>query len=258
MKITAKKSLGQNFLKDHIVLNKIVNACNVGSNDLVIEIGPGKGALTRKLKSYNCDIIAFEIDNRLKGLLSELEDDRTIIIFEDFMKVDLNKYIKKNYSYIHIIANIPYYITNPIIRKILESPIDITDITLMVQKEVAERLSSEPGHKSYGALTIFSNLDYKVIKLFDVSKESFDPIPKVDSAIVRFQKKNCGYNINNRLKFNQLINDSFKSKRKTLKNNLKGYDWKKISNILTRYGYNDMVRAEQIPIDLFVEISNKV
>ena len=258
MVIQAKKSLGQNFLKDENVLNKIINSCKIEKNDLIIEIGPGKGALTKKLKSFNCDVIAFEIDERMIDILRKLEDEKTKIVFQDFLKVDIKEYINKSYNKIHVIANIPYYITNLIIRKLLDFDIDIEDITLMVQKEVAERLSSEPGHKSYGALTIFSNLFYDVNKLFDVSKYSFDPVPKVDSSIISFTKKKELFCIKDIDKFSKLVNDSFQNKRKTLKNNLKNYNWDVISNILNENGYNDTVRAEQLPIKIFVLISNEV
>ncbi len=258
MEINAKKSLGQNFLKDEVVLNKIIDSVNVSPDDLIIEIGPGKGALTRKLKVYSADIIAFEVDERLKDILKKLEDVKTRIVFADFLKISLSDYIKKQYKNIHIIANIPYYITNPIINKIISCDVKIEDATLMVQKEVALRLSSKPGHKSYGALTIFSNLDYEVKKLFDVSKYSFDPVPKVDSSVVQFNQRKEKFNISNYDRFSTLINNSFKSKRKTLKNNLKMYDWPTILNILNEFGYDENVRAEQIAIEDFVEISNKL
>ncbi len=258
MEIHAKKSLGQNFLKDENVLNKIISSCNVDKEDLIIEIGPGKGALTKKLKSFNCDVIAFEIDRKLKEILEKIEDDKTQIIFQDFMKTNLEHYIKKSYKKIHVIANIPYYITNLIVRKLLESTIKISDITLMVQKEVAERLSSSPGHKSYGALTIFSNLEYDVEKLFDVSKYSFDPVPKVDSAIIKFIGRSEKYQIKDKMRFSKLINDSFQNKRKTLKNNLKEYNWDVVKKVLIDSGYGELVRAEEIPIDVFVRISNEL
>ena len=258
MEIHAKKSLGQNFLKDESVLEKIVTSCEIDNKDLIIEIGPGKGALTKKLKNFKCDLIAFEIDDRLKDVLSKLVDEKTLIVFNDFLKIDLKDYIKKEYNNIHIVANIPYYITNLIIRKLLDSQINFKDITLMVQKEVAERLAAKPGTKDYGALTVFVNLKYDVVKLFNVTKESFDPTPKVDSAIIRFQKKDKFYDIKNIEKFSILINKCFQNKRKTLKNNLKEYDWDTIYTILKKNGYGDMIRAEQLPIDVFVEISNKV
>ena len=257
MEIKAKKSLGQNFLKDENILNKIISSVNVTYDDLIIEIGPGKGALTKKLKTLGCDIVAFEIDERMKPVLRELEDEKTTIVFKDFLSINLEEFLISKYNNIHVVANIPYYITNPIINKLLESKMIISDITLMVQNEVADRLSSLPGSKSYGALTIFSNLKYDVKKLFVVPKYSFDPVPKVDSAIVKFIYNNK-YDIKDIDKFSKLINDSFQMKRKTLKNNLKLYDWNKVLQVLKSYNLNDNIRAEQIPLDVFVELYNNL
>ena len=258
MEIRAKKSLGQNFLEDTNILDKIVSSVTVSENDLIIEIGPGKGALTKRLKKYNCDVIAFEIDTRLKDILESLKDDKTNIVFEDFLNIKLNEYINKDYSNIHVIANIPYYITNPIIKKLLESNIKIKDITLMVQKEVAERLSASPKSKAYGSLTIYCNTFYNVKKVFDVSKYCFNPVPKVDSSIVQFQEKEDKYLINDYSKFEKLVNDSFSQKRKTLRNNLKNYNWSLIEEELKKLGYTDKVRAEELPIEVFVTLSNKM
>ena len=258
MEIRAKKSLGQNFLKDENILNKIVGSVEASSKDLIIEIGPGKGALTKKLKSLPCNLIAFEIDERMKPILEKLEDDKTKIFFKDFLKVDLNEEIFNNYNDIHVVANIPYYITNPIINKLIDSPIKIKDITLMVQKEVADRLASLPGSKNYGALTVFSNLKYDTKKLFIVPSSCFDPAPKVDSAIIKFIRNEDKYHINDFQKFEKLIKNSFMSKRKTLKNNLKAYDWSKIAEILNNHNFDETVRAEQLPIEVFVEIANQM
>ena len=258
MEVKAKKSLGQNFLQDENILNKIIDSVKVTPNDLVIEIGPGKGALTKKLKTLNCNIIAFEIDERMKSILKELEDERTKIIFQDFLKINLAEITTEQYDKIHVIANIPYYITNLIIKKLLDSTLKIKDITLMVQKEVANRLSAKPGIKSYGALTVFSNLKYDVEKLFDVSKNCFNPVPKVDSAIIKFNLNENKYKIKDMNKFIKLINDSFSNKRKTLKNNLKQYNWQVILKVLIEHNFSDTVRAEQVPISVFVEISNKM
>ena len=258
MEIRAKKSLGQNFLKDEDVLNKIVNSVEVLPHDLIIEIGPGKGALTSKLKCFKCDLIAFEIDERMKPILSKLEDENTKVVYEDFLKIDLKSIIKSSYNNIHVVANIPYYITNPIINKLISSTIPIKDITLMVQNEVADRLTSNPGSKAYGSLTVFTNLKYDSKKLFVVPKTCFDPIPKVDSAVIKLVRNEDKYHINDFKKFESLIYDSFMNKRKTLRNNLKSYDWNKVSRILNQHGLNEMVRAEQISIELFVEISNEM
>ena len=198
------------------------------------------------------------MDERLHSILDSIADEKTNIIFKDFLKTDLKSYVKKTYNNIHVIANIPYYITHPIIKKLLESNIKISDITLMVQKEVAERLSATPRSKAYGSLTIYCNTFYDVKKLFDVSKYCFNPVPKVDSSIIQFQEKNDKYDIKNYQKFEKLVNDSFSQKRKTLKNNLKNYNWPMIEKILLELGFNDKVRAEEIPIEVFVKLSNNM
>lgn len=257
MEIKAKKSLGQNFLEDERILDDIIANCNVTEKDLVIEIGPGKGALTKRLKSFNCDLIAFEIDERMVSILKKLEDDKTSIVFEDFLKVDLEKHVNKKYRKIHVIANIPYYITSLIIKKVLESKIIVDEMILMVQKEVADRLSASCRSKAYGSLTVYCNVNYDVKKLFNVSKNCFNPVPKVDSAIVKFTRADK-YNIKNIEVFEKLINDSFALKRKTLKNNLKSYDWNQIYDILKVYDYTESVRAEELPVDIFALIANKL
>ena len=148
-----KKQYGQNFLMDKNILDKISSSICPGQNDLIIEIGPGSGNLTKRLKEYNANLVCFEIDKSLDKYLNLLEDDMTKIVYEDFMNVNLDEFVKKyNYENIYVIANIPYYITTPIIEKITFSNIKVKSLLLMVQKEVADRLSStnEIGRASVG------------------------------------------------------------------------------------------------------------
>ena len=142
----AKKSLGQNFLIDNTIINKITNSVIINDNEKIIEIGPGKGYLTKELKSFNKDLYCFEIDQDMKSFLNSYEDDKTHIIYNDFLNINLNDYFSKE-DKLHVIANIPYYITTPIIEHIIDSKLNIVDMTLMVQKEVATRLSANPGSK---------------------------------------------------------------------------------------------------------------
>ena len=243
MEIKAKKSLGQNFLHDENVLNKIASSTNASENDLIIEIGPGKGALTKKLKATGATVLAFEIDERMIPILHELEDDKTKVIFKDILKVDLKEEIcKYKYNKLYVIANIPYYITTPIIKKLIDSNLDIENIVLLVQKEFAERVSASAGCKEYDSLTVYLNYYYKISKLFIVKNTCFSPVPKVDSAVIKFEKSNL--KVSDEKKFMKLIDDAFKFKRKTLKNNLKGYDWSKIYDFLEVKGYKESVRAE--------------
>ena len=256
MEIKAKKSLGQNFLQDENILKNIANSITTKTNDLIIEIGPGKGALTKYLKEKNSFLICYEIDERMKEILKKLEDNKTKIIFNDFLQADIiNDSQEFAYENIYIIANIPYYITTPIIKKVIKQE-KLKNMTLLVQKEVAERLSAKPGSKSYGSLTVYLNYYFNINYLFNVSKYAFNPIPKVESAVVNFERIKNKISVKNEELFFKLINDSFKMKRKTLKNNLKEYNWTKIKTILEKQNLNESVRAEELSIEIFVEIAN--
>lgn len=254
-----KHSLGQNFLKDKGVLAKIIDSVDVQSDDLIIEIGPGKGALTKFLKLYKANLICFEIDERVEKYLNSFLDEKTNIVFEDFMKVDLNDFIKKvDYNKLYIIANLPYYITTPIIEKVIDSKIDVAAMVLMVQNEVADRLSARTGTKDYGAITVMLSYYFDVEKLFFVDRKAFDPIPNVDSAVIRLLKKeNRRIAIDENIFF-KLVRDSFRMKRKNIKNNLKGYNLEIIEHILKNYGLDLMARAENISLDCFIDIADEL
>ena len=256
MNIKAKKSLGQNFLQDENVLKKIANSIKTNEDDLIIEIGPGKGALTKYLQKKNSFLTCYEIDLRMKEILKKFENEKTQIIIQDFLKANIiEDHQKYNYKDIYVIANIPYYITTPIIKHILNKE-KIKSMTLLVQKEVAERFTAKPKSKAYGSLTVYLNYYFNVTYLFDVSRSAFYPVPNVESAVVKFERKNEKSNLKNEEVFFKLINDSFKMKRKTLKNNLKGYEWDKIKNVLEENNLNENVRAEELSLEIFEEIAN--
>ena len=251
-----KKQYGQNFLMDKNILDKISSSICPSENDLIIEIGPGSGNLTKKLKEYKANLVCFEIDKTLDKYLNLLVDAKTKIVYEDFMNVNLDEFVKKyNYENIYVIGNIPYYITTPIIEKITFSNIRVKSLLLMVQKEVADRLSSTNGNREYGYITVLLNAFYDINKLFNVNKNSFYPVPNVDSAIIKLDSKEC--NILNFEKFNRLIKNAFRFKRKTLKNNLIGYDLELINNLLGEYGFSLSNRAEDIPVEVYINIANK-
>lgn len=256
MKIPAKKSLGQNFLKDEVILQKIANSITTNNEDLIIEIGPGKGALTKYLAKKNSYLLCYEIDTRLKNILSPFLNEKTTIIYEDFLKSNLNE-ITANYNNLYIIANIPYYITTPIIKHIINIP-KMKAMTLLVQKEVAERFTAKPNSKAYGSLTVFLNYYFNIEYLFTVPNTAFEPIPKVDSAVVKFTRKDIKYPVKNEQLLFKLIEDSFKFKRKTLKNNLHNYNWNKINEILEQHNLTPNIRAEQLSLELFIEIANNL
>ncbi len=256
--IPAKKSLGQNFLQDENILKKIADSINTLEDDLIIEIGPGKGALTKYLKAKNSYLLCYEIDTRMKDILNSYEDKKTNIIYKDFLKTNIIEDIKNiPYNNIYIIANIPYYITTPIIKHVINLS-NLKSMTLLVQKEVAKRFTAKPGTKDYNSLTIYLNYYFDIKYLFEVKNTCFRPIPKVDSATVNFTKKEKNFICKNPDLFFKIVEDAFKMKRKTLKNNLKSYNWNKITSILANHNLPDTVRAEQIPIELFIEIANNI
>lgn len=252
-----KKKFGQNFLTDVNILNNIVDSANIDDDTLVIEIGCGAGALTKKLVNVAKKVIGYEIDETLKPILSTI--DGADIIFCDFLKRDVKKDLEKySYNKLYVIANLPYYITTPIITKIIEDKLNVDKIVVMVQKEVGDRFSAKPNSKDYNSLTLFIDYYFNVKKLFVVSKNVFIPKPNVDSVVVLFEKKDKKYDVINEKLFFKLIRDSFKQKRKTLKNNLKDYDFDLIKEVLTENNFSEDVRAEALPIEVFVKISNRL
>ena len=254
-----KHSLGQNFLKDKGVLAKIIDSCDVKEDDLVIEIGPGQGALTKFLKLYHSNLICFEIDERVKPYLKSFEDDKTHIVFKDIMNTDIKEEIKDiKYNKLYVIANLPYYITTPIIEKMIDSKLDIEAMVLMVQNEVADRLSAKPNTKDYGMMTVSLNYYYDVDKLFVVNRKSFDPVPNVDSAVIKLSKKENMVKANNEEVFFKLIKDSFAMKRKNIRNNLRSYDLEVIEKNLRNYRLDLNSRAENIPLNCFIDIANEI
>lgn len=254
-----KHSLGQNFLKDKNVLMKIVDSVDVQDDDLIIEVGPGHGALTKYLKLFHANLRCFEVDTRVKPYLDKFEDDKTKVIYNDFLKVNLEEETKDiKYNDLYVIANLPYYITTPIIEKMIESPLNVKAMVLMVQNEVADRLCAKCGSKDYGSISVYLNYYYKVEKLFFVSRKAFDPEPKVDSAVIKLEKRDKELSLINKNVFFKIVRDSFAMKRKNLRNNLKNYDLEIINKVLNNYGLDVSSRAEQVPLECFVDISNEI
>lgn len=256
-----KKQFGQNFIVDENIINNIISKSDIDKDTLVIEIGPGAGSLTYKLALVAKNVLCYEIDNSVEPVLKEnLKNlDNVEIIFNDFLKVDvLNDLKRYNYSKLYVVANLPYYITTPIIIKIIEDSIPVDKIVVMVQKEVGDRFKAEPNSKDYGSLSIFLNYYYNVKKLLDVSRNVFIPKPNIDSIVVEFSKKEIINKAKNEKVFFKLIRDSFVQKRKTLRNNLKNYPLDKIEKVLLRHNLDLSVRAEALSIDIFIEISNEL
>lgn len=253
--IKTKKNFGQNFLTDENTLNSIVTKSNVNDSDIVLEIGCGVGALTQLLCEKAKHVYAFEIDLTLKDYLNEnLTYDNLDIFFKDFLKVDLEEYLP-NETY-KVVANLPYYITTPILFKLLNSEINFNELYVMMQKEVGNRLRATPGNKEYNALSIMLQIKYDISEMMSVSRHVFIPPPNVDSVVMKFVKHNK-YNVKDMEFFSKFVHDCFQFKRKNLRNNLKSYNLELLNDILISLDLNLQSRAEQISIDQFIKICDQ-
>ncbi len=256
-----KKKFGQNFIIDENVINSIIDKSKIDKDTLVIEVGPGAGSLTYKLGMSAKNVVCYEIDKTLENILKENISDlnNVKIIYQDFLKANVLDDIR-NYEYkkLYFVANLPYYITTPIIIKIIEDCIPVDKMVFMVQKEVGDRFKALPGSKEYGSLSVYLNYYFNVKKILDISRHVFMPEPNVDSIIVEFSKKDKLLSVKNEELFFKLIRDSFTQKRKTLRNNLKGYNLEKIEKVLEKHNLNLSVRAEQLSTEIFIEIANNL
>lgn len=262
------KSLGQNFLTDKNIIDNIIEASNIGENDLVIEIGPGIGVITKEAAAKAGSVIAVEIDKNLIPILQEtLADETNVkIINRDILKTDLTAVIeeeKKNFPQmesVRIIGNLPYYITSPIIMKLLEDGVPADSITVMMQKEVADRIKAAPGNKERGALSVAVQYYCQVVKVTDVPKEVFVPAPKVDSTVLRLDiRKEKPVELKDDKLFFKAVKSGFAQRRKTLLNSLAsgtGLGKDKIGQILEEAGIDPGRRAETLDIDEFAKIAN--
>lgn len=255
-----KKKFGQNFLNDENILKKIVKESEIPDDTLVIEIGPGAGALTNKLKEVAKNVLAYEIDLDLQNILiDKFKDTNVTFIWEDFLNRNIKEDIKEyKYSHIFVVANIPYYITTPIVEKIINSGVDVEKVVIMVQKEVGDRFSAKPGNKDYGSISVFLNYYYNIKELFIVSKNCFTPRPNVDSVILSLEKRIDRPQVQDEKVLFKLIKDSFRFKRKNLRNNLKEYDLVKVEEILKKYNKDLTARAETLDLEIFVDIANNI
>jgi 16S rRNA (adenine1518-N6/adenine1519-N6)-dimethyltransferase len=263
-----KKSLGQNFLIDRNILTKIVDAADLDSDSGAIEIGPGIGALTEQIAKRANKVIAFEIDDRLIPILNDtLAPYSHVKVFhQDILKADLQQTIDEEFKSeqkLMVVANLPYYVTTPIIMKLLTDKLPIRGIVVMVQKEVADRIAAEPSSKEYGSLSIAIQYYAKAETVLRVPKTVFVPKPNVDSAVIRLTlHENKPVSVHDEAFFFEVVRSSFAHRRKTLLNNLKNnvlvtLDRDDIERLLEQIGIDPRRRGETLTIQEFALLSNR-
>lgn len=257
--LRAKKNFGQNFLVDASVTGRM--ASTLRNDGVVIEVGPGIGSLTEELAKRAKHVRSYEIDERLIPVLEDtLKDyDNVEIVLQDILETDINKELQplvEKYKHIEFAANLPYYITTPVLFKLFESNIPFEKIVVMIQKEVADRFSAKPSTKEYGALSVESQYLYDVKKLFNVPRTSFNPAPNVDSAVISFTKHEKNEAVDNEELFFELVKACFKQRRKTLYNNLREYfDSKdKAESLLLKANIPLETRAEMLDLNQYIEL----
>ena len=267
-KIKANKSLGQNFLIDDTAIEDIVGGASIGKDDLVIEIGPGLGSMTALLVEKAKKVICVELDKKMIKILNDrfIADDNIELINEDVLKLDLNKLIKQEKEQneikdVKIVANLPYYITTPIIMKLLEENLDIASITVMIQKEVADRLIEIPSGKNTGAITYTVYYYCECEKIREVENTCFVPMPEVTSEVINLKlRKEPAVKVENKKVFFNIIKSAFMQRRKTLLNALVNTGVFKSkeegAEILRKLNLREDIRAEKLTIEDFARICN--
>ena len=265
--VSANKSYGQNFLIDEDVVLGICEKANISKDDLIIEIGPGLGTLTARLLEKAGKVIAVELDTKMIHILNDRFSlyDNFKLINDDILKVDLNKLISDeldSLKKVKIVANLPYYITTPIIMKLLEEKLNIDSITVMVQKEVAERLCCSPGTGDTGAITYTINYYTKPEIVLDVPKESFIPSPKVDSNVINLQiLNNPSVMVKDEGTLFKVIKFAFMQKRKTLLNSLSNSRMNSkeyFEKMLLDLNIDLKIRPEKLTLEDFAKISDYI
>lgn len=264
--ITFRKEFGQNFLTNRIIPEDIADNCTNNPDSLIIEIGPGIGCLTAELAARYKRVVAIEIDRGLIPILDKTlaEFDNVTVINEDVMKLNLADIVNEysNGMPVSVCANLPYYITTPILMYLLESGVKFSTITVMVQNEVAARLAAKPGSADYGAITAILGYYGNTKKLFKVSAGCFVPAPKVDSAVVRIDLFDTPlYTPKNEKLFRNCIKAAFEMRRKTLQNALSsklGYDKELIRDAILSVGHPEAVRGERLSTEEFVKLADYI
>lgn len=259
-----KKNFGQNFLVDERVLDKIVDSADITSDDVVLEVGPGIGTLTQALARRAKKVVAVEIDKTLIPILQELlsDFDNIEIINNDILKVDITDIVRENGGRpIKVVANLPYYITTPIIMNILEKQLPVESITVMIQKEVAYRMQAQPKSKDYGSLSLVVQYYCKPYLVANVPQNCFMPRPNVDSAVIRLTLLDKpAVDVKNRELLFSIIKAAFSQRRKTLLNcffNCGGWNLTKeqLTDIINNAGYDEKIRGEALTLDDYAKIT---
>ena len=252
--LRAKKGFGQNFLVDPVIVDKC--AAMSHCEGAVIEIGPGIGSLTEGLAKYSKKVVSYEVDESLIPVLQDtLKDYPNVeIILQDFLKCDLRAKVdalEKDYGTVAVCANLPYYITTPVLFRLFEETPDISYITVMVQKEVADRFLASVNSAEYSSLSVEAQYLYKIKKLFNVPARSFNPSPRVDSVIIQFERKEVQESNEEIQKFFTFAKAAFKQRRKTIYNNLKEYygSSEKTMEVLEKAGIDPSRRAQEFTVE---------
>ena len=265
--ISANKNLGQNFLIDENVIQNIIDSAQISENDFVIEIGPGLGTLTSQLVEKAGKVIAIELDQKMVKILQERFSlySNFQLLNEDVLKVDLKTLIEKENTQkcpVKIVANLPYYITTPIIMKLLEEKLPMQNITVMVQKEVADRLTAIPGEKNTGAITYCVYYYCEPKQMMLVPNTSFIPEPKVNSEVIQLNiRQNPPVQLKDETVFFKIVKASFMQRRKTLLNGLTNagiISKEKMREILNKMQLSETVRGEDLSIEQFAQIANEL
>ena len=275
-KIQANKSLGQNFLVDDNVIDEIIRCSNIDKKDLIIEIGPGLGVLTNRLLQESNNVMAVELDKRMVSILQDRfklningqTESKLEIINEDILKINLNQLIaekksKNEIRQVKIVANLPYYISTPIIMKLLENRLDIDEIIVMVQKEVAERLTAKTGTRLAGAITYAVEYYSEAESIIKVPKESFVPSPKVESEVIKLTvRKDKKIQVQDEKLLFDIISKSFMQRRKTLSNALLNNNIinnkDDVEKMWEKLGINEKVRGESLTLEQFGTIADYI
>lgn len=266
-KFILKKSLGQNFLVDVNILQNIIKQAGIDKETGVIEIGPGIGALTEQLAIHAKNVVAFEIDQRLFPILEDtLANYNNVALFhQDILEADVHAAIGANFApeqAVHIVANLPYYITTPILMKLLRERLPIVDITVMIQKEVAARMAAEPSTKNYGSLSIAVQYYTNAEVVMNVPKSVFMPQPNVDSSVLKLTiREKPPVDVLDETYFFAVVRASFAQRRKTLRNNLTAYfkesfEKASINKVLEHIGIDGTRRGESLTIGEFALMAN--